>query len=71
MPNRTDIETVRDLIVAALKAGANSPRKVQTWIEQNSTITAPSVPTIAGVMKEEGWKPVGFIWAKEADKKGK
>jgi hypothetical protein len=64
MPNRTDTEQVRKLIVAALKDGANSPRKVQQWIEQNSDIEAPSIPTIASAMKEEGYKPIGFVWAK-------
>jgi hypothetical protein len=69
MPRNTVAEslTIRKWILAALKDGANSPRKVQTWIEQNSEIDAPSIPTIAGVMKGEGYEPIGFIW----DKKGK
>jgi formiminotetrahydrofolate cyclodeaminase len=67
MPNRTEEESIamRKWIVAALKDGANNPRKVQTWIEQNSEIDAPSVPTIANVMREEGYEPIGFVWAKK------
>lgn len=69
MPNRTDEESaaLRKWILAALKDGMNSPRKVQTWIEQNGDVEAPSIPTIAGVMRDEGYKPIGFIW----EKKGK
>lgn len=67
MPNRpaTEGEALRKWILAALKDGANSPRKVQSWIEQNSEIEAPSIPTIANVMKEEGYQPVGYVWAKK------
>ena len=67
MPNRPIKESValRKWIEAALKDGANSPRKVQTWIEQNSELDAPSIPTIANIMKEFGYKPLGYIWAKE------
>jgi formiminotetrahydrofolate cyclodeaminase len=70
MPNRTQEESnaIRKWILAALKDGANSPRKVQTWIEQNSDIFAPSIPTIANAMREEGYEPIGFVWDK---KKGK
>jgi hypothetical protein len=56
---------IRKWVVAALKDGANSPRKVQTWIEQNSDIDAPSIPTIASVMRDEGYEPIGFIWARK------
>jgi hypothetical protein len=69
MPNLTEAErtAARKWIVAALRDGANSPRKVQTWIEQNSDIDAPSIPTISSVMRDEGYKPIGFVW----EKKGK
>lgn len=56
---------IRKWIQAALKDGANSPRKVQTWIEQNTDISAPSIPTVASVMRDEGYEPIGFIWAKK------
>jgi hypothetical protein len=70
MPRNTVEESlnIRKWIMAALKDGANSPRKVQTWIEQQSEITAPSIPTIAGVMKEEGYVPVGFVWEKKKER---
>lgn len=66
MPSRTREESavVREWILAALKKGMNSPRKVQDWIAQNTNIESPSVPTIAAVMKEEGWEPLGYIWEK-------
>jgi hypothetical protein len=70
MPNRTEEESIaiRKWILAALKDGANSPRKVQSWIEQNSEMDAPSIPTIALVMREEGYEPVGYVWAKKDSK---
>lgn len=70
MPNRTEADSVaiRKLIQSALKDGANSPRKVQTWIEQNADIEAPSIPTISGVMREEGYEPAGYIWTKKGGK---
>jgi formiminotetrahydrofolate cyclodeaminase len=70
MPRNTVEESlaIRKWIQAALKDGANSPRKVQTWIEQNSDIYAPSIPTIANAMRDEGYEPIGFVWER---KKGK
>jgi hypothetical protein len=70
MPRSTIEEStaIRKWINAALKDGANSPRKVQTWIEQNADAPAPSIPTIASVMRDEGYEPIGFVWEK---KKGK
>jgi hypothetical protein len=69
MPRNTVAEslTIRKWILAALKDGANSPRKVQLWIEQNGDIDAPSIPTIANAMRDEGYEPIGFVW----EKKGK
>ena len=58
---------MRKWIQTALKDGANSPRRVLEWIAQNSESEPPSIPTIAKVMREEGYKPVGYIW----EKKGK
>jgi formiminotetrahydrofolate cyclodeaminase len=68
MPNRTEEESIalRKWILAALKDGANSPRRVQTWIEQKSDIQAPSIPTIANVMRDEGWEPIGYVWDKKS-----
>jgi hypothetical protein len=67
MPRNTVAESLnlRKWIQAALKDGARSPRKVQTWIEQNSDIDAPSLPTIANAMREEGYEPIGFVWEKK------
>lgn len=56
---------IRKWIQVALKDGANSPRKVQTWIEQNTAFGAPSIPTIASIMREEGYEPIGYVWAKK------
>lgn len=69
MPNRTEEQSIaiRKWILAALKNGMNSPRRVQDWIAQNADIEAPSIPTIAGTMREEGYQPIGYIW----EKKGK
>jgi hypothetical protein len=67
-PSEEKSASMRKWVVAALKEGAVSPRKVQTWIEQKSDTTAPSLPTIALIMREEGWEPIGFVWEK---KKGK
>lgn len=60
---------IRKWVQAALKDGANSPRKVQLWIEQRSEIAAPSIPTIASVMREEGYQPLGYIWEKSINSK--
>jgi hypothetical protein len=70
MPGRrlVDSENIRKAIRTALKAGCDSPRSVQTWIEQNTESIAPSIPTIGNVMKEEGYEPVGFKWAKKGGK---
>jgi hypothetical protein len=66
MPGRRflESESIRKWIRAALKAGCDSPRSVQTWIGEHSEIQAPSIPTIGNVMKEEGYEPVGFKWEK-------
>jgi hypothetical protein len=66
MPSRTreENDAMRKWIIAALKAGEDSPRSVQEWIGQNSDIEAPSIPTIAKAMREQGWRPVGFKWEK-------
>lgn len=66
MPSRPleEILAMRKWITAALKAGADSPRSVQEWIGQNSDTTAPSIPTIAKAMREEGYEPVGYKWEK-------
>jgi hypothetical protein len=70
MPGRRleESESIRKWIRAALKAGCDSPRSVQTWIEQNTESTAPSIPTIGNVMKSEGWEPIGYKWAKKGGK---
>ena len=70
MPGRRlqDSENIRKWIRTALKTGCDSPRSVQTWIEQNTESPAPSIPTIGNVMKEEGYEPVGFKWAKKVGK---
>jgi hypothetical protein len=70
MPRRTDEEgeAIRKLIMDALKDGADSPRQVQDWIGQNSEIEAPSIPTIAGVMRDVGYKPAGFKWEKKGNR---
>lgn len=57
-------ETLRKWIRAALKAGADNPKKVLEWIAQNGEIEPPSLPTIGNVMREEGYEPVGFKWEK-------
>jgi hypothetical protein len=66
MPSRPFVEIVamRKWIVAALKSGADSPRKVLEWIAQNSDDDTPSIPTIAKIMREEGYEPVGYKWEK-------
>ena len=66
MPSRPkkEIETMQKWIIAALKAGCDSPRSVQEWIGQNSDTSAPSIPTIAKTMREEGYEPVGYKWEK-------
>lgn len=66
MPNRTESESAAmyKWILAALKDGCNSPRKVQTWIEQNGDLDAPSIPTIANAMRNEGYAPAGYVWEK-------
>jgi hypothetical protein len=66
MPNRPEEEIIsmRKWIAAALKAGADSPRRVLEWIAQNSESEPPSIPTIAKVMREDGYEPVGFKWEK-------
>jgi hypothetical protein len=73
MPGRSlqQSEKIRKWIRTALKAGADSPRTVLEWIEQNADIDAPSIPTIGNVMKEEGYQPAGYKWEKAKDKKGK
>lgn len=69
MPNKpaAEVEKMYEWITAALKSGADSPRAVQEWIGQNSKIEAPSIPTIAKAMREQGYEPVGYKW----EKKGK
>lgn len=67
MPGRRfqESEQIRKYIRAALKAGADSPKSVSEWIAKNTEIEPPSYPTIGSVMKEEGYKPVGFKWEKD------
>jgi hypothetical protein len=67
-PSEEKSADMREWVAKALKAGAVSPRRAQSWIEQNLGETAPSLPTIANIMREEGWEPIGFVWEK---KKGK
>ena len=62
---------MRKWIQDALRDGANSPRRVLEWIAQNSDQEPPSLPTIAKVMREEGYKPIGYVWEKVTTKKGK
>jgi hypothetical protein len=70
MPNRPagEIDEMRKWVTAALKEGADSPRRVLEWIAQNSEKESPSIPTIAKIMREEGYQPIGYVWEK---KKGK
>jgi hypothetical protein len=63
-------ERIRTRVRAALDAGADSPRTVLEWIEQNLSEPAPSIPTIGNVMKEEGYQPIGYKW-KKLERKGK
>jgi hypothetical protein len=67
MPSRPveEILEMRKWITAALKAGEDSPKKVLEWIAQNSDSNPPSIPTIAKVMREEGYEPIGFVWEKK------
>lgn len=69
MPNRTqsEIEVMEKWIAAALKSGADNPRRVLEWIAQNAESEPPSIPTIAKYMRNQGYEPVGFKW----EKKGK
>jgi hypothetical protein len=66
MPNRPmpENEEMRKWVVAALKAGADSPRRVLEWIAQNADKRSPSIPTISKIMRSEGYEPVGYIWEK-------
>jgi NADH:ubiquinone oxidoreductase subunit E len=66
MPNRSMPvnEEMRKWVVTALKAGADSPRRVLEWIAQNADKRSPSIPTISKIMREEGYEPVGYIWEK-------
>jgi hypothetical protein len=67
MPNRPqhEIDDMHKWVIAALKAGADSPRRVLEWIAQNSDKESPSVPTIAKIMREQGYEPIGYVWAKK------
>ena len=71
MPKRVEAEMdeMYKWVLAALKDGANSPRRVLEWIAQNTDKESPSIPTIAKIMREEGYEPIGYVWEKE--KKGK
>lgn len=62
--NKTKSSPARKWVRVALKSGANNPRKVQLWIDQNADIDSPSLPTLAAVMREEGYEPIGFVWEK-------
>jgi NADH:ubiquinone oxidoreductase subunit E len=70
MPNmpQQEIDYMRKWVLAALKAGADSPRRVLEWIAQNSEKRSPSIPTISKIMREEGYEPVGYVWEKTKGK---
>jgi NADH:ubiquinone oxidoreductase subunit E len=70
MPNmpQQEIDDMRKWVLAALKAGADSPRRVLEWIAQNSEKRSPSIPTISKIMREEGYEPVGYVWEKTKGK---
>jgi hypothetical protein len=63
-----DIEEMRKWVLAALKAGSDSPRRVLEWIAQNASKESPSIPTISKIMREEGYEPVGYKWEKAKGK---
>lgn len=60
-----EIEDMRKWVLAALKNGADSPRRVLEWIAQNTKKESPSIPTIAKMMREEGYEPIGYVWEKK------
>jgi hypothetical protein len=66
MPKRPQdqLEEMHVMILAALKAGMDSPKAVSEWIAQHSEIDPPSIPTIAAAMKRQGYEPAGFKWVK-------
>jgi hypothetical protein len=68
MPSRTIEESIaiRKWIEAALRGGAESPRAVKEFIEQNASdlTPPPSIPTIGNIMKDMGYKPTSIKWKK-------
>jgi hypothetical protein len=63
--SQREIQIMERWIEAALKAGADSPRRVMEWIAQNADSESPSIPTITKYMREKGYEPAGYKWERK------